>query len=89
MSAQEPSLPIIDWQVRDHADQLKSLRHWRGNTDMKVVTLEGDVKVLHHELQELRTSIDRMSRRMAQFTFTLAAGSLTFAFTVLAATGRI
>lgn len=89
MSAQEPTLALIDYRVRDLAEQVKGLRHWRGNTDMKIVGLEGRLDNLREEVLDLHKSVDNLGRRIGMFTWAVAGGSITFAFSVLAATGKI
>ena len=83
------STDAISFLVRQHEATLGNLVRWRGDTDMKLVRLENKVESVHAEVQEMRSSVDRLSRRIGMFTFSIAGGAITFAFTVLAATGKI
>lgn len=56
---------------------------------MKLVGLEGKIELLHTEITDLRAAVDKMNRRLGWFTLSFAGGCLTFAFTVLTATGKI
>lgn len=83
------SSEAISFLVRQHETALQSLVQWRGDTDVKLVRLENKVETVHAEVQDMRSSVDRLSKRIGMFTFSIAGGAITFAFTVLAATGKI
>lgn len=82
-------MAVIDWQVRDHAEQLKSIRHWRGNTDLKMLSLEDKVDRLNREMVNLTAAVEKSVKRQTQWMLLLAGSTATFATSVLVATGKI
>lgn len=84
----ERPLAVIDWQVREHSEQLKSLRHWRGNTDMKLISVEDKIDRIAEEVRELGETVGSLRKTLMAFSFTVAGSSMVFALSVLAATGK-
>lgn len=88
-STPDRPLAVIDWQTRDHAEQLKSIRHWRGNTDIKIQAVDDKIGRLGDDLRELSGTVAGLRRTLMTFAFTIAGSSVVFALSILAATGRI
>lgn len=83
------STEVTSILVRQHEGALQNLRQWRSNTDMKIVGIEAKIDALHQDMVHLNESVDKLSKRVGWFVMSIAGGSLTFAFSILAATGRI
>ncbi len=82
-------LSVLGYQVRTHEDALKSLRHWRGNTDVKMQALDGKLDQVSRDVAALGEAVVSLRRTVMAFSFTVAGSAVVFAFSVLAATGRV
>ncbi len=80
---------LFDYQLREHAEELKSLRTWRNSTDIKIQALDGTVRQLSRDVSQLSEAVSSLRRTVMAFAFTVAGSSVVFAFSILAATGRI
>jgi hypothetical protein len=87
--AADPSLPVLGYQMRETIEALKSLQGWRGTTDVKLQTLDGKIEQLSTDVSELSDVVSSLRRTVMAFAFTVAGSSVVFAFSILAATGRI
>ena len=88
MSAAPESLDVLRFQVGQHAQDLRSLGHWRTNTDIKVTHLEGKIDALLEGMQTLSDQVATANRRVTTAIVTFAGGMVTFSFSILAATGH-
>lgn len=83
------SAETVGFLVQRHDDDIKAFRHWRGNADMKLVGIEAKLDDIHKELSASKEAVEKMNRRTGQVILSIMAGCITFAFSVLAATGHI
>jgi hypothetical protein len=80
---------VFDWRLKQQEEATKSLRHWRGNTDMKLVAQEGKLEQLHEDVKDVGRQVAGIRRLLIGLMSSITVAVVIFALSLLTATGRL
>jgi len=80
---------LLRFRVKQNTSRLEEMERWRREVDVERATLQQTARMLKEEVHELTEEVKGLRRILFAGTVTAACGTLTFALTVLAGTGRI
>lgn len=80
---------VIAYRLRELGRNVRDLMLWRRDVDKERALLAQDAKALAVEMAELKKVVDSLRKTILGFALTIAISAVTFALTVLIATGKI
>lgn len=80
---------VLNWRVREQAEQLRTLIKWRGEVDQQNAAREVTIENMAAAVAALANTVDGLRKVIIGFAFSIAGSAIVFALAILAATGKI
>ncbi len=80
---------VVMYRLRELGRSVRELIEWRRTVDEERTNLRNTAKTLADEMVEVKKSLDTLRKTIVGFALTIAVSAVTFALTVLIATGKI
>ena len=81
--------PLVEYQLRENGEAIKSLRSWRGRTEVKIATIEERQVAMADDVKSALEQLSGIRKLLWGLMSSILIATVTFALSLLVATGRL